>query len=211
MLEHMSTRDQLLNLLKTEKRLTVTEMSSQLGITGMAIRRHLNNLEREGYIQTSIVRKNMGRPVQIFSLSQKGENLFPKSYANIAVEFLEDIEAMKGQELVAALFQNREARLEEKYKQRIKSKTFIGRVAELAEIQNESGYMVNWKETSNGVFEFIEHNCPIYDVASKYNQACSCEVSLFKKVLQTGNVEQIHCMVKGGDACQYVFKAEKEA
>jgi predicted ArsR family transcriptional regulator len=201
-----STKDEILHLLKKYKKLAVTELESFLGITGMAVRRHLNQLETESLIQTETIRKNMGRPVQLYSLTNVGEEWFPKNYSAMTVDFLKDIEELSGREMVDALFKKREARLEEKYKARTESKSLKERIAELADIQNENGYMVEWNENSEGEFEFIEYNCPIFKVATNYNKACSCEHSLFQKVLQTDKVEQVCCMAKGGDFCKYVIK-----
>ncbi|MEK5524036.1 hypothetical protein B5V89_11025 [Heyndrickxia sporothermodurans] len=201
-----STRDQLLHLLKRYKKLSVVDLESHLEITGMAVRRHLNNLENERLIQSETIRKSMGRPVQVYFLTKTGENQFPKSYSSITVEFLEDIEEMNGQEMIDTLFQNRERRLENKYKERIQHNQLKDRVAELANIQNENGYMVEWVEKEDGTFELTEYNCPIFDVARKYQKACSCEHSLFQKILKTNEIEQVCCMSKGGDHCKYVIK-----
>ncbi|WP_249310378.1 metalloregulator ArsR/SmtB family transcription factor [Bacillus sp. FJAT-49736] len=203
----MSTKDEIMHLLKKYKRLSVSELEGHLGITGMAVRRHLNQLEAEDNIKTETIRKNMGRPVQLYSLTRTGEEWFPKNYSAMTVDFLRDIEELSGPEMVDALFQKREARLEEKYKARIEDNDLKERVAVLADIQNENGYMVEWQENENGEFEFVEYNCPIFKVASNYHKACSCEHSLFQKVLQTDKVEQVCCMAKGGDFCKYVIKS----
>ena len=42
--------------------LSVGDMAKQLGITEMAVRRHLNNMERDGLVETTLVRQPMGRP-----------------------------------------------------------------------------------------------------------------------------------------------------
>ncbi|MCI1590078.1 helix-turn-helix transcriptional regulator [Heyndrickxia oleronia] len=201
-----STKDEILHLLKRYKKMSVVDLETHLEITGMAVRRHLNNLENERMIQSETIRKNMGRPVQLYSLTKIGEGHFPKSYSNMTVEFLEDIEAINGPEMIDVLFQNRETRMEAKYKARIEQNDLKDRVAELAKIQNENGYMVDWEEKEEGVFELIEYNCPIFEVARKYPKACSCEQSLFQKVLQTDEIEQVCCMSKGGDHCKYLIK-----
>lgn len=201
-----STKEQILHLLKRHKKLSVVDLEELLEITGMAVRRHLNNLENERLIQSETLRKNMGRPVQVYFLTKAGEEQFPKSYSNMTVEFLEDIEEINGHEMIDVLFQKRESRLENKYKDRLGHLTLKDRVAELAEIQNENGYMVDWIEKEEGMFELIEYNCPIFEVARKYPTACSCEHSLFQKVLKTSEIEQVCCMSKGGDHCKYIIK-----
>jgi predicted ArsR family transcriptional regulator len=205
------TKEEILHLIKKHKRLSVTDFEAHLGITGMAIRRHLNKLEADGLIETETIRKNMGRPVQLYGLSKQGEEWFPKNYSNMTVEFLQDIEEMNGPEMVESLFEKREIRLEQKYKERIEDKNLAERVAELAKIQNENGYMVEWEDKGNGEYELIEYNCPIFEVAHRYTKACTCEQSLFKKVLQTDQIEQACCMAKGGKHCKYIISDQAAA
>ncbi|WP_026677873.1 helix-turn-helix transcriptional regulator [Fictibacillus gelatini] len=212
MTNNTSTRDEIINMLKKQKRLTVTEMASQLGITEMAVRRHLNTLERDHLVQTTLVRQAMGRPLNVYHLTDLGDEQFPRNYSGITVEFLKDIEALKGEETVNELFSRREHRLNDKYKERLEHKSFEEKVAELAAIQNEAGYMVDWEKKDDGTFELKEYNCPIAMVAKEYQQACSCELSLFKKMLGTDNIERKICLAKGGDYCHYIIKRnEKEA
>lgn len=211
MIDALTTREQVLYLLKKEKELTVNQLAERLGITGMAVRRHLNNLEGEQLVQMATMRKSMGRPVQIFSLSEKGDQYFPRNYSPLALSLLTDIEKIGGRELVTALFQKRKERMADNYQQQIRSSHFAARVQELAAIQNEQGYMVEYEEIDPHTYRFVEYNCPIYDVAQKYQQACHCEIDLFKKVLQTDDVEQVNCISRGEDVCEYIVKKNKEA
>ncbi|MNV72283.1 hypothetical protein D3C71_1653600 [compost metagenome] len=76
---------------------------------------------------------------------------------------------------------------------------------ELASIQNENGYMVEWSQSSEDEYVLSEHNCPITQVANTYQQACSCELKLFQNLLDA-NVERTACLAKGASKCVYVIK-----
>lgn len=201
-----STRDEILTMLKTQGRLPVSEIAEQLGITEMAIRRHLNTLERDLYIDTELTRQAMGRPTNVYFLTEKGHDLFPKNYADIAVDFLQDIEETDGLDKIEQLFKRREEKLVDRYEERMKGLTFEEKVTALAHIQNEKGYMVQVDKTEQGEYVLKEYNCPISDVAKEYNQACECELSLFQKLLGTQQVERTECLAKGGTHCVYVLK-----
>lgn len=201
-----STRDEILTMLKTQGRMPVSEMAEKLGITEMAIRRHLNTLERDLYIDTELTRQAMGRPTNLYFLTEKGHDLFPKNYSDIAVDFLKDIESTDGREKIDQLFERREARLEAQLSERMQGLPFNEKVKALAEIQNEKGYMVEWDQTDDGEYILKEFNCPISAVAKEYNQACNCELSLFQKLLGTKKVERTECLAKGGTHCVYVIK-----
>lgn len=203
-----STRDQILHMLKTKGSLSVSDMALELGITEMAVRRHLNTLERDNLIQSTLVRQAMGRPTNIYSLSANADELFPRNYSHFTLDFLRDLREIDGTEKVEMLFRRREDRLEEAYRKQIAGE-LEERVSKLAKLQNEKGYMVEWeKDEATGNYYIKEANCPIAQVAREFKQACNCELSLFRKVLDA-EVEQTSCMAYGGEKC--VFEVKKEA
>lgn len=206
--EGTSTRDQILHMLKVKGSLSVSDMAVDLGITEMAVRRHLNTLERDSLIKSTLVRQAMGRPTNVYSLSQEADELFPRNYSHLTLDFLRDLQEMDGMGKVEMLFRRRENRLEETYRTQVQG-DLEERVAKLAELQNDKGYMVEWEKVESGDgYRIQEFNCPISQVAREYNQACSCELSLFRRVLKA-NVEQTSCMAKGGEKCVFEIKEAK--
>lgn len=198
-----STRDEILTMLKMNRRMTVTEMANQLQITEMAVRRHLNTLEKDRYVETILVRQAMGRPLNIYQLSEEGEELFPRNYKNIILEFIADIEELCGQEMVDQLFERRKNRMREMLIKRLDHKPLEERLEQLVQIQNDKGYMANIEKNEDGSFELSEHNCPIALVANKYQAACHSELELFKEVLGTDKIVRHACLSDGDGACQY--------
>lgn len=205
-LNSSSTRDEILKMLKLQKRMTVTEMANHLQITEMAVRRHLNTLEKDQYVDTILVRQAMGRPITVYQLSELGEELFPRNYKNIMIDFMDDIEEISGKAVVDELFKRRKERLKEAYQQRMESKSFELRIEELVRIQNENGYMVSLEKKDDGSYYLKEHNCPIAHVAGKFETACHCELELFQEILETDNIERHACLGHGDDCCQYHIK-----
>jgi predicted ArsR family transcriptional regulator len=178
-----STRKVLLTLMKTKGSLSVNEMAKELGITEMAIRRHLNTLERDGLIETKLVRQAMGRPMHLYSLTLLADDLFPKNYHQLTLELLDELETEENVNPAGRLFEGRKQKLLKKYKGRMEGKSLVDRVAELADIQNNNGYMAKWETADSGHYVFTEYNCPIAQVAKRYNEACHCELSLFQNLL----------------------------
>ncbi len=84
-------------MLKSNGSLTVSEISKELGITEMGVRRHLNTLERDEMIKASLVRQSMGRPTHIYSLTDKAEDQFPKAYRQLALDMLDVVIDLDGE------------------------------------------------------------------------------------------------------------------
>lgn len=208
-IETSSTRKDILLMLKTNDTLSVSDMANNLGITEMAVRRHLNTLERDGYIQSVLVRQPMGRPLQRYSLTIEADHLFPKNYDRLTLELLDELSEEEGKEIVDRLFSRREKKLRQHYSNRIVGDSLQERVSQLAQLQNEKGYMVDLIEQDNGDYLLKEYNCPIASVAREYHQACHCELTLFRNLLET-EVERPKCMAKGDEHCAFSIKSNKQ-
>ncbi|MBA4493712.1 helix-turn-helix transcriptional regulator [Paenactinomyces guangxiensis] len=203
-----STRKQIMLMLKTGGPLTVSDMAEQLGVTEMAVRRHLNTLERDGLIGSKLLRQSMGRPTHQYYLTDKSEEHFPKSYHTFTLDLLNDLEQNYGPAIIDQLFKNREKRLTDLYQSEFTSQCLRDRVRALAELQDSKGYMVEWEELEDGSYKLTEFNCPIAQVANKYNQACACEINWFQNLLDA-EVERSECKAKGGQNCIYYIRKRK--
>lgn len=207
----LTTKEKLINLLKKETKMTVNQMAQALEITEMAVRKHLNILERDSFIHISEMKQPVGRPVQVFSLTPQADVLFPKNYDNLTVDFLNDLQEIQGDEIIDQLFENRSKRLASKYSSYLKHSFSNEEMVEtLKDIQIEKGYMADVIKIDDNQFELIEHNCPIYEVSKKFRQACNCETNMFKEVLNTNNVQRTSCKVDGDNHCHFLINFNED-
>lgn len=201
------TKDKILDILKRDQKHTVSELAELLQMTGVGVRKHLSTLEKSGLIGVEELRKPVGRPVRLFSLTEKADASFPKNYENIAVQFLEDIEDLYGEESVKRLFEKRKSRLYQVYSPAITGKkSNEDKAGALEQLQNEHGYMCRLNKISDGVFELVEYNCPIFAVANQFKFACNRETDLMKGVLGAESVERIMCRTDGDAHCRFLIK-----
>jgi predicted ArsR family transcriptional regulator len=201
-----STKDRILDILKKEVSLSVNDLTEQLSITHMAVRKHLASLEKDGLIRSVESKQPMGRPLQLYSLTEKGEKVFPKNYEGITLEFLKDIEEIHGEDSIDLLFKKRENRLTIEYSNRIQTNLMSEKMNEIVKIQNEKGYMASASPIDDNSFELVEYNCPIYSVAQEYKMACHCETEMFKTVLGADQVVRTSCKTDGDSHCKFFFK-----
>jgi predicted ArsR family transcriptional regulator len=205
----LSTRDKIMHMLKMNGELSAKEITERLGITGMAVRRHISTLERDNLIESSTVRQPMGRPAAVYRLTKEADDYFPKKYHAIALDLLGELEDEAGEEMVNRLFELRQSSLFKKYQSQMAGKSLEERVAILSAIQNENGYMANWSKQEDGEYVLTEHNCPIFRVAGKYNHACTCERNLFASLLEA-DVQRSDCLAKGDNKCVYHIRPHKD-
>ncbi|MDO7906046.1 transcriptional regulator [Paenibacillus sp. JX-17] len=198
----MSTRQLLMTLLKTKGPIAVSRLAAELGITEMGVRRHLNQMEKDGYIETTVVRQAMGRPTFLYALTEHGHEQFPRNYSHLLLELLEELDDSQGSQAVHQLFDGRKHKMLDRYGPKMEGRDLSERVAELTSIQHAGGYMAHWEQEKDGSYTLYEYNCPINEVARRYQHACACEQSLFQELLQA-EVTRTECLALGGSCCKY--------
>jgi len=127
--------------------------------------------------------------------------LYPRAYADLTNELLGYVEG-SDPELVDAIFRRRRDRRIENARARLDGLAFDDRVAELARILDEDGYLADWKQ-EDGSFVVTERNCAIVGVAERYGQACGSEMEFIRAVLPEASVERVTHIVSGGLHCTY--------
>jgi predicted ArsR family transcriptional regulator len=204
----LSTREQIVHMLKTKAPLTAKDITNELQITEMAVRRHLSTLERDGYIESDTIRQTMGRPTAVYRLSELAAGFFPATYHTLTLDLLGELEQESGEELINHLFDRRKSKLEKKYATNMTGLPLSEKVLLLTKLQNENGYMAECEESDDGNFIIQEYNCPISQIANQYKHACHCELELFKSLLQV-DVNRTECLSTGGTKCSYVISQSK--
>jgi predicted ArsR family transcriptional regulator len=208
--QELSTRRQLLQLLKTQGNCCISDLSKALGITEMAVRRHIHSLERDNLIRSVLVRQPIGRPLYRYSLTEQADDLFPKNYPQLTLDLLSELEEQTGGvEVINRMFMGRQMKLEARYQERMAERSLADRVSELSAIQTAAGYMTEWEPTeAEGAYQLYEYNCPIAQVANRYRQACHCEKQLFEQLLDA-TVERTECLADGDMRCTYAIQPKK--
>lgn len=203
------TRRKILQLLKLQGEMTAEELSQALKITSMGVRRHLTTLERDGLIRYETTQRGMGRPSYLYSLAPLGDERFPRSYAQLANSLLEAIQALEGKGGIQKIFKKRTEWLEAQYRARLADKDLEGRVAELALLRTEEGYMAGWEKRDRDTYLLWEHNCAICQVASRCSSACSYELELFRRVLDDAEIDREMHIMKGDRMCTYLIRRKR--
>lgn len=161
-----TTKGQILWLLKRNGRETVDHLAEELALAPMTIRQHLAALERDGLISMREERQRKGRPHFVYSLTEKGEETFPKRYDRLAEQVLNelgrvdaaDIAGLAPAERTALVFRRIADRLIAEHAERLKGLPLLHRVREVAAIlEGESGF-VECIDTPDGL-EIRDYNC----------------------------------------------------
>lgn len=195
---------ELVQVLKHAGEATADELSERLGVTVSAVRQQLDGLAAEGLVAWRPQARGRGRPTHLYRLTRAAEPLFPKAYGGLTTELLGYV-ADADPSLVDGIFDRRRQRRLDGAQARLANAgdSLAARVAELARILDEDGYLASFEALPDGTFRIVEHNCAVLDVAERYGQACSSEIAFLRQALPDARVERVSHMIAGAHACAY--------
>lgn len=206
MLELLGRRqkDLLKLLLRHKAGLTVDELGTGLQITRNAVRQHLAALESDGLVEHGESKATGGRPTQLYVLSQRGHELFPRQYSWLAQLMLESVRQEGGGEVLRKRLGAMGAKVGNKLRARhpaLHSRS--DRVLKLAELMEQLGY----NTASTTVLDptvISADNCVFHDLALKDPEVCEFDLALLTAFTES-RVDHQECMARGGQVCRFKF------
>jgi DeoR family transcriptional regulator, suf operon transcriptional repressor len=199
-----TTKDQILALLKQHGSLTIMELSNELEITEMAVRRHIQTLERDKLIRSDVKKQTMGRPSKVYKLAESGEDFFPKKYKEFTLEILQGLKDIGQEQLIIDILQKRKNQLLKEHKMEHSNESLNDRVENIKGIQQRDGYMPEI-EINDGTIHFKELNCPYIEVAKKFPEICQAEREFLQDFIEA-DLETLSSMADGHTCCHYKIK-----
>jgi predicted ArsR family transcriptional regulator len=208
MLELLGTRQKelLQQLLKNKAGLTVDELSTRLAITRTAVRQHLASLESDGLVVPGSTRPTGGRPEQLYLLSDKGTESFPRQYSWLAQLVIESVK----QEAGAAGLRSRLGAMGSRVAAQLRAQhpglaSRQEKVMKLSELMEELGYRTGGVTAAASAPTIVADNCVFHDLALKDPDVCEFDLALLSGFTDS-KVEHQECMAKGGHVCRFRFK-----
>ncbi len=206
MLEMLGSRQkQLLRLLLKHKAgMTADELSEKLAITRNAVRQHLAALENDGLVKKGLTRASGGRPEQLYALTVKGNECFPRHYAWFAQLLIESVEQEAGVDSLG----KRLGTMGEQVGKRLRAQhpELVHRdekVRKLSEIMEQLGY--DARSTGSATEDVIEaDNCVFHTLALSNPHICQFDLALLAAFTDS-SVEHQECMAKSGNVCRFKF------
>lgn len=201
--------ERVLMVLKMHGALNAAAIGKLLGTTGEAARQQLVRLAEEGLVDSSSEAKGVGRPTQSWHLTPQAQSRFPDTHAALTVQLLDIVRGTLGEGVLDQIIGVREAETRALYQQTIADQTSLrDKVAALAQLRSDEGYMADWREEADGSLVLIENHCPICAAATACQGFCRAELEVFRSVLgpETEVVRDEH-IVAGGRRCSYAIRS----
>ena len=204
----VTTRRELLLLLRTRPGITVHELADEMRLSEVAVRRHLDILVADKIAEQVPAAKaavGAGRRASGWRLSGTGLELFPRRYDALALELLEDLAEEAGPEAVDAVFARRTDKLAAQYETVLDGVTDpLEKVRLIASLRDQGGYLTDVRAGSDDEVILVENNCAVHRVAERHSVVCDMELVLFRRVLGPEvEVERVSHTMAGDPVCCY--------
>jgi predicted ArsR family transcriptional regulator len=205
-----ASREEIVNQLRMRGGVNADELAASLGVSKQCVRKHLDVLERDGYVQHIAERQERGRPAHVYRLTPKADALFPKRYDLFAKAVLQQIGAVWGERGLNTVFCGCANEMIGRLGPQLKGLAFDARVVRLAELLDGEGYEAEVEKLEDGSYLLTEWNCPMTDVARDYRQVCERELEVYRELLGTQVFRESRIAV-GASRCMYrVLRPEKQ-
>ncbi|CDG89594.1 transcriptional regulator [Xenorhabdus bovienii] len=195
--------ERLLMLLKTRGAMQASDAGKILGTSGEAARQQFVKLAKEGLVEAESETRGVGRPTQLWHLTDKGHARFPNTHAELTVQLLTIIRSQLGETAMDLIINTREQKTSASYKIAMENAEGLQeKIERLVAIRNQEGYMAQYSVQEDGAILFIENHCPICAAATVCQGFCRAELKLFQEILQA-EVERTEYILNGARRCAY--------
>lgn len=196
----------VINYLKRNGASQTQGIAQELGVTLVAARQHLADLQRQGLVDRATATPDgRGRPADLWSLTALAQDLFPDRHDALTLDLIAGIRAALGDDGLTRVVGARTERQLESLRQAIDlSAPLRNRLDALARQRTVEGYMAEVVDAPDGGFLLVEHHCPICDAASECQLFCSTELTLFQDALGADvSVKREQHLLSGDERCVY--------
>jgi DeoR family transcriptional regulator, suf operon transcriptional repressor len=208
-----STRQTILEILRRRKHATVEELTNELGLAAATVRRHLDILMRDNYVSVSQKRRDIGRPHYVFSITDAGDDLFPRRYVRLTNRILDELVSLdnkdtkgkSGVALAGIVFEKMADHVADTYAGQISGKKLADRLDQVIKILAGEGMFFEWRRAEDG-YLLLGQGCPCPRIADIHNEVCVHDQRLLSRLLEA-DVEPVTLGRESENSiCAYLVK-----
>lgn len=203
-----TTRDIILHTIKSSPQSTVEELAEAADISPVTVRHHLNALQAEGTIESATIRRKVGRPYYVYSLSERGQELFPKRYVRLTSRLLDEMKDRLPEKLLNEIFEGVVDTVLREHHGKFEHLPLEQRLDYLVKLLSDEGFLSTWERTPGG-YRLVEYSCPYLSIGSTHAEVCSFDRQLMSGILEL-RVHQESCMLHGASCCQFSIDADTQ-
>lgn len=189
---------------------TAVGLAEELGLTGTAIRKTLDSLIEQGFVEATerapygpaalAGPRGRGRPARVFNLTPAGKSRFGAHEDSLAVSAVKFMATVSGPQSVNAFAEQLANDFKSRHQDITEHQSIEERALALAEALNAEGFAAVATPGLGGSTQICQHHCPMGDVALEFPHVCEAETEAFSEL--TGvHVTRLATIASGSPVC----------
>lgn len=201
-----STRQRVIVLVGEQGPIKASEVAQELGLTGPAVRRHLDALVADGIVVTRDAHHTgRGRPARAYTLSPTNEEQLPSKYDDFALAALRHLaEGNPASQGVASVAQAYVVDVERRVAPKVAAAgpDLTAKVHALAQALTDEGHLASVRPVDGqpNAVQLCQGHCPLRKVAAEFPDICSAEIESFSRMLGVP-VRRLATLAHGDHVC----------
>lgn len=192
---------------------TVKKIAASVGLSSNVVWNYLVMLEKDSFVSRNYKQGKTGRPATTYSLSEKGFELFPKSYMEFCINILDEIKNIHGEDEIKKIFSNIGKKAAQGMKKQINEQ--IQDKESPDQLKNRLLALVKVLENHGTFHELIEdedsyrlqnYNCLTHGVVKINPLVCTVDETFIHELIGQKPIKE-KCFGDGDSYC--VFRIEK--
>lgn len=221
-----AVRKHILDFLKEQSSgATVAELAEQLEMAPVSVRHHLDILQGDNLICVDRLERkgNVGRPQQIYVLTEEAVAYFPNNFATLAEKLVDQLKQLLPPEQIPNAFRAMAREMAAECEGLDEEMSIEARLEQATSFLNAHGYLARWEAADRQQDDYAEeaestskellihkYNCPYAGVSDEHSELCLMDKALIDEL--TGcTCERIASMAEGAACCTYRVIAQPEA
>ncbi|MFX0171438.1 MAG: helix-turn-helix transcriptional regulator [Candidatus Hodarchaeota archaeon] len=189
---------------------TVKTIASSLNLSTNVVWNYLLTLEKEGFVLKKEKKGKSGRPAMVYSISEKGIELFPKTYMEFCITILDEIKVTYGEKGLQMLFSNIGKKLALDISDQMKGQlsdavdSLEFKLNKLVGIFEEHGTFPKLDEDET-TYTLTNYNCLMHGVAKVNPMICKVDETMINELIGQ-SVFREKCVGNGDGYCRFWIK-----
>jgi predicted ArsR family transcriptional regulator len=204
-----TTRQAIIEALKATGQATVSQLAQMVGVKAITVRHHLNVLLAEGLIEQQEKRQTIGRPIHVFCLTERADDLFPHQYHRLVERLLDQVKEKLPPETIRMLLNSLATSLVGDLQRELEQVPIEARMSRLVALLGKEGFLAEWERSDSGL-RLIEYHCPYYFIGQRYPEICQIDETMIRLAMGA-EVAKETCLLDGDPACEFVLRNQQNA
>ena len=198
-----NTRKLVIETLLQNRLVTIVDLAEAVEISPISVRHHINKLLHDGLVESKTEKHGVGRPRNVFFLTEKGRELFPSRMIRLTSNLISQIKESLPKGSLEKLFRDLGTKLQNGEQNNVKKMSLDQRLAWIDQRLSSEGFAIDIERTEDEI-RIHESNCPYYHVGQTHHEVCTIDQEFINTTLESEST-RTSCLLDGDSKCTYII------